>query len=174
MPIDFPAPPAPGRRRPFELSGRAVLFGMIGFFVVVAGANGVMMVSAIRTMPGADVKSAYETSQRFNSEIARMQAQAARGWQAQTEIARAGTDAIVSLSLTDKTGAAVTGLTVEAKLQHPATRQQDRDVTLSETAPGHYGAAVPKLHAGAWTLVVEAKRDRDLVFSSRSRIMLKE
>ncbi|MGH6782868.1 MAG: FixH family protein, partial [Sphingomonadaceae bacterium] len=61
MPIDLPAPPVPGRRRPSELGGRAVLFGMIGFFIVVAGANGVMMVSAIRTMPGADVKSAYET-----------------------------------------------------------------------------------------------------------------
>lgn len=174
MPIDFPAPPAPARRRPFELSGRAVLFGMIGFFIVVAGVNGVMMVSAIRTMPGADVKSAYETSQRFNSEIARMQAQAARGWLAQTEIVRAGADTVVSLALKDKAGTAVTGLAVEAKLQHPATRQQDRDVTLTETAPGQYSATVPALHAGAWTLVVEATHGGDAVFSSRSRIMLKD
>lgn len=174
MSIDFPAQPRPTPRPPKELSGRTVLFGMIGFFAVVIGVNGVMMASAIRTMPGADVKSAYETSQRYNSEIERMQAQAARGWQSQIEVTRRGTEALVSLALKDKAGSPVTGLGVSAQLQHPATRQQDRDLSLTETAPGSYSATVPDLHAGAWTLAVEAKRGPNAVFSARSRIILKD
>ncbi len=85
MPIDLPAAQSPPQR-PFEVSGRMVLFAMVAFFAVVAGVNAVMMTVAIRTMPGVDVKSAYETSQRFNGEIARMQAQTERGWRAQARV----------------------------------------------------------------------------------------
>jgi nitrogen fixation protein FixH len=173
MPIDLPAQPAP-QRRPFELSGRMVLFAMVAFFVVVAGVNAIMMTAAIRTMPGVDVKSAYETSQRFNGEIARMHAQAERGWQAQARVDRNGDGATVTLNLRDHSGAAVAGLGVEAKLQHPASRQEDREARLVETAPGLYTATIPAIHRGAWTLAVEAKRDAETLFISRSRILLTE
>lgn len=174
MPIDLPAPTAPRPRQPFALSGRMVLAGMIGFFAVVAGVNAVMMTVAIRTMPGAEVKSAYETSQRFNGEIARMQAQDARGWQVSAEVVRTGADAALALSLRDRTGAPVTGLDVKAKLEHPATRQQDRDARLGETAPGRYGAIVPELHGGGWTLAIEARRAGEPLYLSRNRIVLKD
>lgn len=172
MPIDLPVRAAPSPRRPFELSGRIVLASMIGFFVVVGGVNAIMMTIAIRTMPGVDVKSAYETSQRFNSEIARMHEQDARGWQAQADIHRSGGDALVALSLHDRHGLPVRGLAVEARLLHPATRQQDRDATLSEAAPGSYAARLPAIHSGGWTVVIEARRDGEPVFVSRSRVVL--
>ncbi|MFA6966491.1 FixH family protein [Bosea sp. (in: a-proteobacteria)] len=172
MPIDLPVRAAPSARRPFELSGRIVLASMIAFFIVVAGVNATMMTMAIRTMPGVDVKSAYETSQRFNSEIARMQEQDARGWQAKADIHRTGADALVALVLHDKQGLPVQGLAVEAKLLHPATRQHDHDATLSETAPGNYAARVPTVHSGGWTVVIEARRDGAPVFLSRSRVVL--
>ncbi|POR55529.1 FixH family protein [Bosea psychrotolerans] len=173
MPIDLPAQPA-RQRPPFELSGRMVLFAMVAFFAVVAGVNAIMMTAAIRTMPGVDVKSAYETSQRFNGEIARMHAQAERGWQAQARVERKGDGATVTLNLRDHSGVAVVGLGVEAKLQHPASRQEDREANLVEIAPGLYTAQIPTLHRGAWTLAVEAKRDTETLFISRSRIQLVE
>lgn len=174
MPIDLPAPSAPSPRRPFELSGRVVLAGLIGFFFVVAGVNAIMMTVAIRTMPGADVRSAYETSQHFNGEIARMHAQDARGWQAQADIHRAGADAVIALTLRDRQGLPVQGLAVDAKLLHPATRQEDRDTALAETAPGSYSAQVPALHSGAWTVLIDARRDGEPMFISRSRVMLRD
>lgn len=173
MPIDLPAPPAPPRP-PFRLGGRFVLVAMLGFFAVVAGANAVMMTVAIRTMPGVDVKSAYETSQRFNQEIVRMRAQAARGWQVNADLRRVGTETVVELAFLDKLGAPVAGLEVEARLEHPATRSQDRDEHLSEAAPGRYLARMPALHAGGWTLAVTARRDGAAVFDTRSRILLKD
>ncbi|SFI13315.1 Nitrogen fixation protein FixH [Bosea sp. OK403] len=173
MPIDLPAQPTP-QRRPFELSGRTVLASLLGFFVVVASVNAIMMTAAIRTMPGVDVKSAYETSQRFNGEIARMHAQAERGWQAQAQISRDGSGATVTLNLHDHSGIALTGLVVEAKLQHPASRQEDHEARLVETAPGLYSATIPAIHRGGWTLAVEASRDNETLFVSRSRIQLAE
>lgn len=178
MPVDLTAPvERPENRlpgRPFRLSGRMVLAGMVGFFMVVAGANAVMMTVAIRTMPGVDVKSAYETSQRFNGEIARMQAQVDRGWQASAQLRRSGPDAVVTFSLRDRNGAPVTGLAVDARLEHPATRREDREAVLGETAPGDYAATIPAIHGGGWTLAIEALSGTERVFVSRSRVILKD
>lgn len=174
MPIDLTAPVPSRAERPFRLTGRMVLAGMIGFFLVVAGVNAVMMTVAIRTMPGVDVKSAYETSQRFNGEIARMQAQVQRGWQASAQLRRSGADAVVTLSLRDNTGTPVTGLLVEARLEHPAARREDHEASLSETSAGDYAATIPAVHGGGWTLVVQAVQGTETVFVSRSRVVLKD
>ncbi|HEV7256150.1 MAG TPA: FixH family protein [Bosea sp. (in: a-proteobacteria)] len=178
MPIDLTAPaerpPSRPARRPSHLSGRMVLACMVGFFLVIAGVNAAMMTIAIRTMPGVDVKSAYETSQRFNGEIARMQAQADRGWQAGAELRRIGADAAVTLSLRDRTGAPVTGLAVRARLEHPAARREDHEATLGETAAGDYATTIPSVHGGGWTLAITATRGEEQVFVSRSRVILKD
>lgn len=164
----------PAPRPAFELTGRMCLAMMLAFFLVVSSVNAVMMTLAIRTMPGSDAKSAYETSQKFNSEIARMQDQAARGWQAQADIIRDGDWARITLVLNDSSAVAVRGLAVMARLQHPASRQMDREVRLVETAAGVYDARVARLPPGAWTLVVEAERDGAPLFSSRTRFLMKE
>lgn len=174
MPIDLPAPVAPRAARPFELTGRMVLFGMVAFFLVVAGVNGVMMTLAIRTMSGVDTRSAYEDSQRYNGEIARMQAQAARGWQAEASLLRSGSDAGILLALSDRDGKPVQGLRVVASLQHPATRAEDRSAALTEIAPGRYEARLAELHGGGWTLAFQARRGEELQFTSRNRILLKD
>lgn len=174
MPIDLPAPSPPPPRAPFRLGGRFVLVAMLGFFAVVAGVNAVMMTVAIRTMPGVDVKSAYETSQRFNQEIARMRVQAARGWLVNADLRHEGAETVVEVAFLDKLGAPVAGLDVKAKLEHPATRSQDRDEHLSEAAPGRYLARMPALHAGGWTLAITARRDGAAVFDTRSRLLLKD
>lgn len=173
MPIDLPAEPLRARR-PFTLTGRMVLLALLGFFAVVAGVNAIMMTAAIRTMPGVDVRSAYETSQNFNGEIARMHAQNERGWQAQAQVLRREGGAAVTLTLRDHVGVPVTGLSIEARLQHPASRQNDREATLTETAPGLYAASMADVHRGAWTLAIEAKRDGAAMFQSRSRLLLTE
>jgi nitrogen fixation protein FixH len=174
MPIDLTAPAERPPSRPFHLSGRMVLACMVGFFLVVAGVNAVMMTIAIRTMPGVDVKSAYETSQRFNGEIARMQAQAERGWQASAQLRRVGADAVVTLSLRDRAGAPVTGLAVRARLEHPAARREDHEAALGETAAGDYAATIPTVHGGGWTLAIAGARGEEQVFVSRGRIVLKD
>lgn len=173
MPIEPTASPeAP--RGPFILSGRIVAAMLTGFFLVVAGANATMLTVALRTMPGVEVKSAYETSQRFNGEIARMHRQAERGWRAEAEVRREGEGASIVLDLRDQSGAAVSGLAVEASLLRPATRQEDRETLLAETEPGRYRGRVDGAYAGAWTVALQARRGGETVFSSRSRIFLKD
>lgn len=173
MPIELPASPTEPPR-PFALNGRMVAAALVIFFLVVVAANATMLTMALRTMPGVDVKSAYETSQRFNGEIARMHDQAARGWQAQVAIARTGAGAALAVDLRDRNGAALDGLSVRARLERPATRQEDREANLTETATGRYEAQIADLHAGGWTLALEARRGDETLFVSRSRILLRD
>lgn len=175
MPIELAAsgPAEQPPHRPFRVTGRLVLATLIGFFLVVAGVNATMMTVAIRTMPGVDAMSAYETSQHFNAEIGRMRAQAARGWRAEGAVRRHGGGAAVSLQLRDRLGAPVTGLTAEALLEHPATHALDRTVALRETAPGVYTAALDAVHDGRWLLAITVRRGGETVFVSQNRIELK-
>ena len=167
MPIEMPVPRLAPTRRPFEVTGRMVLFILLGFFAVVAGVNFTMMSIALRTMPGVDVKSSYESSQNFNRDIQRARAQAARGWQADvTFIEKAGRT--VTLSMRDRNGEPVKGLDVAVRFAHPSDRKADHVAALTEIAPGQYeGEAAPR---GVWDLMIEARLADEIMFKSQSRL----
>jgi len=159
-------------RPPRELTGRMVLLCLVAFFVVVASVNAVMMSIAIRTMPGVDVKSAYEASQNYNGEIARAQEQKARGWNADVSLAKSEGDRDIVIRLTDRAGAPVQGLAIKARLAHPADRKADLDVKAEEIAPGVYAGKFALAHTGAWDLVIEGRDADREVYKSRSRVKL--
>jgi nitrogen fixation protein FixH len=77
-----------GQQKQRTLSGRTVAICFVGFFVVVTSVNAFMMTMAIKTMPGVDVKSAYEASQTYNAEIMRAHEQDARGWTADVTLGK--------------------------------------------------------------------------------------
>ncbi len=83
-PVDAGVPSGAG------LSGRTVLFSLIGFFAVVIGVNVTMMTLAISTMPGTEVESPYLAGIKYNSEISAARAQEARGWRMTSHVDRAG------------------------------------------------------------------------------------
>lgn len=167
MPIELPpqknAPPS----APFQITGRMVLFALIAFFLIVAGVNAVMMTLAIRTMPGVDVKSAYEGSQNYNKDIQRAREQDARAWQANVTFVD-GAARTITITMKDKAGQPVKGLDVGVRFAHPSDRKADIVAALSEIAPGQYtGDAAPR---GVWDLQIEARNGKDIMFQSQSRL----
>lgn len=158
-------------KEPKALTGRTVLFSLVAFFVVVSTVNAIMMTLAIKTMPGADVKSAYEASQTYNAEIARAQAQETRGWSADVTLGK-GEGRDVTIRLTDRSGAPVQGLSLKTRLAHPADRNSDIVAEAKEIAPGVYAANIAAAHGGAWDLVLEGREANREVYKSRSRIRL--
>ena len=161
-------------REPRPITGRFVLIAFIAFFGVIAAVNGVMMTYAITTMPGLDVANGYVASQGMNREIDAMRQQAERGWKADVAVSLKNRAVPVSLTLTDRDGRLVTGLAATARLAHPAITTADHIGPLSESSPGVYGAVIPDVQAGGWTLVIEASRNGERVFASRNRITLTE
>ncbi len=182
MPIDLMLRQAAEKppRAPFMLTGRHVLAMMAAFFLVVAGVNAVMMTLAIRTMSGLDARNGrgdrngYETSQRFNAEIARMGAQDRAAWNAELRVVRTGGDAEIRLRMSDARNLAVDDLAVTVRLLHPGSRLKDREAALKAIGDGLYVARMPDVGQGAWTVATSATRAGTPVFTSHNRILLRE
>jgi nitrogen fixation protein FixH len=172
MPYETPRPIAP--RRPVELTGGMVAAMLILFFGVVVSVNATILTMALRTMPGVETRSAYETSQHYNEEIARQHERDARGWSATTTLARQGEGATLTVTLADRSGGPLVGLAASARLRHPATSARDHDLALSESRPGRYEAGFKTIEAGSWILELQARRGEEVVFVSRSRVTVAE
>jgi nitrogen fixation protein FixH len=174
MPHDATDPAVMPAREARPITGRFVLIAFIAFFGVVGAVNAVMMTLAIKTMPGLDVKNGYVASQAMNGEISAMRQQAERGWKADIAVQLKNGSAPVSIQLTDRDGAPVTGLDVKARLAHPALTRADHVAAMIEAGPGQYTAEWPDILPGAWTIVVEAGRGGERVYATRNRVVLKE
>jgi len=174
MPLDLlPASPAgasPAPASSFVLTGKHVLLSFVTFFLVIAAVNGYMMFAAISTMPGLDAgRNGYDVSQRYNGEIQAAEAQAARDWRVDAQLAVNASGPLAVVVFTDKAGAAITGLTVDVQILHPTSRQLDRSASLQAMAPGTYSAQVGDLGRGAWDVVITASRDGTRLYQSRNR-----
>jgi nitrogen fixation protein FixH len=161
------------RLTPRVVTGRYVFLLCLAFFGVIVGVNATMLTLALRTMPGLDAKNGYVASQAMNREIASMQAQDERGWQATFSARLVGAVASVSLRLIDRQGQPVAGLSVLGRLRHPALTRADHGVSLSEVTPGVYAGRFDDVTQGGWTFAVEASRGGERLYVSRNRILLR-
>jgi nitrogen fixation protein FixH len=175
MPTAMPLhlPPVPRERR---LTGRVVLASLVGFFLVVASVNAIMITVAMTTFGGARTDSSYRAGQRYAAERAAMQAQDALGWTVDTTLTttsetvdKAAPERIITVSAVDADGVAIDGLVARVRLEHPADTRRDLVVELEPTDPGAFRGAVNAAH-GQWDLVVELVRDGEPAFRSTRRI----
>ncbi|MTI00203.1 FixH family protein [Roseibium sp. RKSG952] len=165
----------PEMRDPKAITGKTVLFWLLGFFAVIFTANAIFIYLALGSFPGVAVESSYKASQAFNSDIAAAKAQLARGWDVNAGVVRAsGQDVVVEVDAKDASGQALNGLLFTASLSRPANDLADISVPLSETSDGIYTARVPNIGAGNWNVEIEATDDGQRVFRSQNRIFLKD
>ena len=161
------------RDGPRELTGRAVLCWLLGFFGFVFIVNVVMMRAATSTFGGLETSSSYKAGLMFKQEIASAERQAALHWHVDGKLTRdkAG-EAVLDVAVRDDKGVALTGLTAFARLAHPADARLDHTVPLSLIGAGVFHGLVPAA-PGQWELIIDLERDGDRVFRSRSRISLR-
>lgn len=141
------APPRP----PFTIKGWHVAAAVVAFFAVVIGVDAVFLTLAYRTHPGQVEARPYETGLIYNAELERLRTQEALGWRAAVETRPEG----LSVLLQDREGAPLSGLTVKATLQRPATELGRSVMILTETSPGRYLGDHAGL-SGAWDTEIAA------------------
>ena len=160
-------------RQPRELTGRAVLWCLLGFFAVVIGINAAMVRAATSTFGGIETESSYKAGLQFSQELAAAHHQAARHWQVSGTIARdAAGDAVLDVRVRDRNGASLTGLTLVAQLAHPADARLDRIVPVRERSAGAFRGSVPA-EAGQWDLMLDLYRGGERLYRSKSRVGLR-
>ena len=159
------------RRR--ALKGRHVLIVFIGFFLIVFAVNGLMVYQALSTFGGIDTDDAYRKGLTYNDRIAAAATQTRLGWHDHTDYVADGRR--LRVTLTDASGAAVSGLKLSARMQRPATNLFDRELSLDQTGPDIYEADVSQLEPGAWTVDLQASRGGEgaALYEARRRLWIK-
>ncbi len=165
----FPVRPDPTR----PLTGRAVVIILGLFFGLMFIANGALVYTALSTLHGEELANSYDASQVYNQSIAEARAQDQLGWAADVTTRQEGEGERVVADFRDRAGAPIMGLEVSARFVHPFDKGADREAILTSDGGAYEGVAAP-LHAGRWTLVIEAKQDGQRKFTSRNKITLAE
>lgn len=174
MPVDLPETAPVSPREPFRLTGFHVLAICLGFFAIVATVNGYMMRQAFQTMPGIDARNGYDVSQRYNAELAAAAEQDRRGWKTEIRLDKQGSALELVLMIADRDQLPVSGQRARVRFAHPATRQLDQDITLSEIGRGKYAGKVKGISAGHWSLVltIEDPSSNQPLYTSRNKVEL--
>jgi nitrogen fixation protein FixH len=161
------------QKKPRVLTGRAVLLWLVGFFVVVFAVNGVLVQAAISTFGGVETLSSYKAGQQFEQEAGLARRQDALHWQVTGALARdrAG-EAVLDVTARDDKGAALKGLTADARLTHPADDRLDHVIAVHAVADGVFHGAA-QAQPGQWELIIDLYRGDQRVFRSRSRVSLR-
>jgi len=126
--------------------------------LLVVAVNATLIYFAEHTFSGLDTEKYYQEGVDYNVSLKDAAASAALGWRAVTAIETYGAQRRVRVSIADKSGAPVVGLTVSLHLVRPISTAFDQVLKLEPAAPGVYGADVDLPALGAWELRLEATR----------------
>lgn len=148
----------------FTIKGWHVGLGVTAFFGVIIAVDATFLTLAYRTHPGQVAHKPYEAGLVYNAELERQRKQTQLGWRAAAEARPDG----VAVWMRDREGAPLTGLTVTADLQRPATGHGRTRLALSEIEPGLYVGENADL-SGAWDAAIAARDEagRDFMASRR-------
>lgn len=138
--------------REFRITGKHVLYTLIGFFLVVLAANVIFISLAVRTFPGEKEEKSYLQGLNYNDRLATRSEQAALGWKGTITVASLnGDEATIRLSFKDRAGAPLRGLRISGVLSRPATDANDTIVSFTPIGDGDYEVVVPA-GKGVWNL----------------------
>ena len=155
------------------LTGRSVVVILGLFFGVMFIANVALVYTALSTLHGEEMENSYDASQAYNGQIAAARAQSELGWRVDVSTRQEGGGERVVADFRDRAGAPIADLEVRARFVHPFDRAADREAQLASDGEAYEGVAGP-LSGGRWTLVIEARQDGQVKFSSDNKITLAE
>lgn len=140
------------------LTGRKVLFITLAAFGTIFAANMALLVSAVGTFPGLEVKNTYVASQKFDAERA---AQEALGWNAATEYA----DGQLRIQLIDDYGNKVPTKALSVMVGRTTHARDDQVLEMSTT--GQMLTAPVALEPGNWQVRLTATALDDTLYKVR-------
>ena len=137
-----------------KIEGRHVLYMLLGFFGVMGGVNAIFVYFALTSFSGISVEDSYLKGLSYNEEIASSKDQASREWISDFEFVDLGNKkAIVSLRLSDRDGARLSGVVAQLNIRRPAQDEQDRQLTMMPRQ-GEFQSELEFPYAGQWDLSI--------------------
>src|SRR4051812_21760361 len=126
------------KQQPRPLTGRTVLFCLLGFFGTVALANAILVRAAVSTFGGVETSSSYQAGLAFARNAAAARAQDDLHWQVKADVRLSGDAIIVEIDARDATGHPLEGLEASVVLHHPTYRRADQTISVGESTSGRF------------------------------------
>jgi nitrogen fixation protein FixH len=152
-----------GKRPGGVIRGSTVLAILLAAFAIILGANGTMIWLAVTSSPGLVTDKAFERGKFYNRELAAAAAADALGWTTALD----WREGRAELRVTNRTGAPVEGLAARLTVLRPVEKVAPIELTLRESAPGTYDAALTLPRAGQWELQLVASRGAEMIAATK-------
>lgn len=158
----------------FVIRGKHVLYGVLAMFGLVVAVNMVFIYLALDTFTGVTRENPYQEGLAYNEVLAARETQRDLGWQGDVAFSQAGSgEDSITVTLTDRAGAPLDGLTLAGVLRRPTHEGMDQTLTWREAAPGVYTTVADLPRRGNWDLEITADDGRNPPFEMKTRLWLK-
>jgi len=136
-----------------QITGRHVLIWLLSAFGVVFTVNGFFLYVAISGFPGLDTEDGYRKGLAYNDQISDARTIRELGWRVELTL---GKDRVLEVNFDDRNGDGLAVRDVRVILAHPANASADRELVLSNPAPGRYVSAIDDQAQGKWIVKIAA------------------
>lgn len=152
-------------REPFRLTGRHVLFGMIGFFGLIIAVNLIFVGVALDTFTGLTDRDSYRTGVSWNQKLDEADALRKLGWHVTVEPTVSPVEGRaearyldLTVSITDPNGAPVKPVALAVDARHPIAQTFDRQLAVVPLETGRYRVEGELPTIGDWTVRLTIER----------------
>ena len=153
------------------LTGRDVLFWLLGGFAIVFAINAAFVVLSIKTFRGEDEQRPYLQGIGYNETLERRADQKRLRWTATIGATRLNTGKVrISVDLKGADGSPVTHLSLAGVLRHPSDETRDQALNLRESGTGTFVADVSNVTPGSWDVLVSTANDAGSPFEASRRL----
>ena len=152
--------PVSTTKKPFEITGKHVLFAVIGFFAVVIGVNAIFLKVAIQSFPGEQDEKSYYQGLNYNETLAEKARQADAGWRLLLiETPGLEGEQVLDVKLVGRDGDPIYNAILAGEISRPSTDDGQQVLAFYPVRDGIYRAKTTGLEAGAWDLSLTARKD---------------
>jgi len=157
-------------KRTGGMTGAHTLVIFLAVFAIVAGVNAFFVWSAVSTFSGLAGEDDYRKGLAYNTTLTEAAEQKRLGWQAALSVSNGS---VLSLTLTDASGAPLDGYSIAGTLERPAASQFDRTLSFVPAGSGHYQAPLSAAGYGTWIATLNVSRPGSgTVFRWKERLWL--
>lgn len=155
----------PHKREPFRITGRHVLFGMLGFFGLILAVNLIFVTVALDTFTGLTDRDSYRTGVSWNQKLDQADALRKLGWHVAVEPTIVPVEGKpearyldLTVSITDPNGAPIKPVALAGEARHPIVQSFDQPMDVVPLGPGRYRLAGELPTVGDWTIRIVIER----------------
>lgn len=157
---------------PKEYTGKRILAWIVGFFLVVFTANGIMAYFALNTWTGLATDDPYVKGLNYNQEITNAAAQQQSGWEIVISGKPEFTEGRIEVTI-NRPEQSFPPTAVKASFIRAVREGFDQEITLSHNGNGIYGAPVKLPLIGQWDILIVVESQNNLIFKLEDWILVK-